>query len=906
VLVCVTLLVGMVVAFQFVSASDYKQVARSLRSAQAEALVDVASDEIFTSVADHLYGKGQDPAPWVQSILESLDRTRVPGPRIDRIEDVDFPVARMPVTRSVLDSPETLVTFSSIQGRVGPFSVLNQVIPGEGYYREDAYGDGQVDLLPWDLRAPLGVTFNVKGRESLFRFDYGQTYHRGQEFQVTDTTPLASAFTLFSFHPSPDEAYAMNDMRGGGDMDVYPALDGPGRRLMVRGPLLFVPDEAPTQSGRPAHLAGEAPQSESRGYPDNQYAGSPGSLATIPGPRLVAHPAGGPGGGLIGGAGDVLDSLVTDLNARRSREEKSASVLKTKSKTYTFRIKVKPYVPFPLNLLAPMWMTRSFTMPELTYDLGEVAVSLTRGLRGASPVFNTIDKDPVSYFPASAYFISSGGQGTQTFRVHHTMPSYSYLAQALEGVHVPFGQAAGEPWVRQAVNEGDRIQLEPIPRADRKPGASAGLFGLYGIVRHIEKTYSVMPVREFLYWLIKTLMKKKLSGLILRVALANLDDAEVDLIGQALRQANLTEDLEVMVHRFTEDPPPSIGGVSSFSTLESALRAHDAAVLPFGSYHHSDGFWSSPVGQSRRQDLLNDLVNEKSGHGGGRGGHAQTLDDLLKERGNPNYSRVDPTYPRGSFAEEMARWLCEDMAGKLLTGFGTQDPITRVKGLFTALSGIVGMPALPVVEQKRPKGAFGPMGLPPASVLNAQAVSDGFKGSYYPPKFRDFAQIATRVYPDFDSYVGTESGPDGVLNLRGVVYIEKMVARGFAYRGRGIIICKSRAGQGAVITGPVGPADDAMDSMLILVHRVAPGEMTGTTGSLRLASPFHGSVYSDNGLQMDGVLHGNLVTGLMNKSRTGDMSLVWDPKIHMPDPGAGMVPYWTVELGGEVTSLSPE
>lgn len=904
VLVCIMLLVGIAIAFQFISASDYKQVARWGREAQAEALADLASDEIYTQVADVHPADGVAMPGWLTSLLTKLDAARAAAgtAELGAKESLTFALTDLPATNALATGPETIVTLSTISAEVGPFTLLNQAFTADTYYLEPAFQDTPLSLRPWDLKGAIAVTLQAKGRQQILNFEFGQQYHRDQVLRITDTTPLANKFTLFSFHPSPSEQYAFSDLRSGGTFDVAPALDGPGSRVMLRGPLVIVPDEAPTATGAPAHLGGPNPQAESVGYPDNVYAGA-GAMATIPGPRLVMHPAGGLGEGLMGSVGEVLDGLTTEMEPRRASEPQSNSVVKTLPKVFSYRLKIKDCVGFPLSLFAPEWMTRSMPQPELVFNLGDVSSSLAKGTRTASPVFNTVDKDPISYFPASAYFISPGVEGTQTFRILPYFPSYTKLMQSFKGTAQSFGTIVGAPWARNVLNEGDRVTLEPVIR-DRTPAANAGLFGLYGVVHHAAKTYSIVPIREFMTWLAREGIERKLSGLVKKVALCNLEDAEVDLVGQALTQLNLTPDLDVVVHRFREIAPPPIGGAMSLGAVEGALTSNRAAILPFGSYHSADSFWASPMGAAKRNEIMQDFQTEKSGHGGGVAGHTATMEDVFTENGSPNYGTVDPNWPAGSFADEVARWLCEDVAGRYLQGFGTGNAVGIIRSLFAGLDGTVGMPTLVDLPDRRPQGAFGPRSDDLPAAVDMTPVRQRFAGSFYPPKYRDFSQIVTRIYDDWNQYAAAEQDATGAIKLKGVVLIRNMnCPNGFTYRGRGILICHGKNGAPAVIGGNVGPATP--DSMLLLVHRVPPGEMGTNAPSLRLGATFVGSIYSDNGVQMGGTIQGNLVTGLLFKQRSSDIRLEWDNRIHDPDPNGSMIPYWTVEMNGEVRSAGP-
>lgn len=112
------------------------------------------------------------------------------------------------------------------------------------------------------------------------------------------------------------------------------------------------------------------------------------------------------------------------------------------------------------------------------------------------------------------------------------------------------------------------------------------------------------------------------------------------------------------------------------------------------------------------------------------------------------------------------------------------------------------------------------------------------------------------------------------------------------------------------------------DSWLILAHRIAPQLVTPQTvrehmidrrkvPPLRLGPRVMATVYSDTGVapvRGNTVVSGNVAVGLINKQGTapGDqVTVLYDPRARQADPSAGLLPYWTAELAGEVTSVEP-
>jgi hypothetical protein len=98
VLVCGLLVAAIVVAFQFVSASDYRGSGRLMRSLQAAALADVASDEVFVNLGSLKYGPGDDKPQWVTDLLTELNKKKGSANPIDVKVTVTLPAAQLPMT----------------------------------------------------------------------------------------------------------------------------------------------------------------------------------------------------------------------------------------------------------------------------------------------------------------------------------------------------------------------------------------------------------------------------------------------------------------------------------------------------------------------------------------------------------------------------------------------------------------------------------------------------------------------------------------------------------------------------------------------------------------------------------------------------------------------------------------
>lgn len=364
----------MVIAFQFLSSSDYKRVARMMRDVQASSLADLASDEVHLQVAQITPGPNQPgnsarPA-WVSAMLTELkgktaalingEEVPVEAGRLDR---GSLPT---PVTDKAADLVRDLVDVKLIESSVGPFTLISHGLAKEDYYHERVLDTLDESVIPLDLRGPLKVAITIKG-EGNGPINFSEVYYRGQEILITDTTPPASQFAVFSYMPPPSPEYAVEDLQAGATLNIRNNnQDARVGRIMIQGPLFFVPEAPPPQGSEtpsrerfmstnetaPIPLDGNNPGPT---FPDAQWVGAAvagpiaGSMATVPAPRALYHADRTTGTAPAGAAASKLGDVLVDLsqgNTDPRLPSRDESETKFQTKDYRFDIRVENPLPF--------------------------------------------------------------------------------------------------------------------------------------------------------------------------------------------------------------------------------------------------------------------------------------------------------------------------------------------------------------------------------------------------------------------------------------------------------------------------------------------------------------------------------------------------------------------------------
>ena len=913
VLICALLLIAMAVAFQFISSSDYREAGRLMRSVQAAALADLASDEIYATLATVNYGPSDPKPQWVSDLLTALNPLRGTANPIDLQQSITFPAAALPITNGAAIMAKGIVNVASITGIAGPFLVLPTGGMEKLIYKEPLFNDAAKDLTAWDLRAPLGLQVSVAGSGGPFEFS--QKYYRGQLLEITDTTPPAAEFGLFSYCPPPTEEYALDDLQRGGSLIINPGASptAAGGRIQLRGPLMLVPEDPPPPptatglpwmgdvNGPPLPVTDGNGTHPSANFPDGQWADA---FATVPGPREALHPE-AHGNGLpdpvMKGVSLSSADVLTSMTPRRPAHGHSICQLKTK--------------PFMLTIHI-VGVTVHVPIPYLDIKLDNISAVLVDKIHTQDASYDSTDEDPVAYYPPQSYFYGPLPPGGQKFQILSTMPStnpYCY-----KGITVPMSGANPAVFNGEAGQEGDVSVTEPVPRAGKPGPQNEGLIGVYGVSLVDGKTYKAVPIYQFSLWMtqrgINTLSEPDRS-----IAQGDIDSIALQVLEPD--NLNLPLSLTFLVRRFqveggvAYDTPPSNLHVS----LPTALQAKQAALAPFGTYYHQADFWNSGPGQVHESDMLAALKTDTL---------SMSLNDVLNhlchDDGPPDMAAVDPSWPVGtpllapSEAKVVRDWMVGDYAKQLLRFTSAQNATAPDLALTALLQDVKYRPnlppPLPPAMNRRPQGAFGPYVSLALVTPDLNQLGSDFPDGIFPPKFRNFELSGSRTYATMDDYVAAEQ-VNGLLELRGAVVIRNMTYhQNITYHGRGLIIAMTTDPNApATLDGNVVPAPGDNTSVLTLVHRVSADLMkTGKPPALRIGAQFTGSCFSDSGVKgISGgttVISGNLVTALLNKEASGpaDTTIVkWNPNLLNAAPAAGMVPNWTVEMGGEVTSLEP-
>lgn len=929
VVVCGLLAISLVLTFQFVSSSDYKQVARLMRTAQAAALADLASDELAAKLNTVQWGPGGNKPPWVDPLLADLDAAKSTSP-INVKKNVAFSAADYPVTLAQAQK-SGLVKVDKVAATVGPFAALN----GGGFdagliYKEPLYPDDAADPLAHDLRGPMSVEIQVSGTGG--PFDLSKTFRRGQELAITDTTPPGRAFALMAYLPPHHPDYAVQDLNKGGTWEVTPNAGGDKGRVMMRGPLVLVPEESPALPATPDKiwLGGNDPTvsaGQSQSYPDAKFLQG---LATVPGPRELQHPANqaaGFAGEIIGGVDSALFGVQKEMDPRRPGADGSSSRLKTKPKN------IHIVLVTGLNSPCPETWPHDHKLPVINVQLDGVSPVLAKNFDTASPVFDTIDRDVAAYYPPMAYFYAPLSQGQQKFLFKPTATSIADPS-TYRGVKIGAGGTGAAPWTGSGLAEGDAVVTEPVPRAGADSD-NVGLIGVWGVALHESKTYLAVDVLTVAKWLVQKGIdtmpdgNDKIANIILQglawvggcgsvmtkreVAQLNKDNIAV----QALSDLGIDQSVKFLVRRFGVYAKLALGspGNLSATSLESKLRNRDGVVAPFGAYYHDNNFWTTkaagtPAETAMTHGLKDPLLKPTT--------QTQTegyLKQLLPDDGTaPQVGAVDSDWPAGgepngqTDAKSVRDWLVDTYLKDFLKATPAKaaaDPGAALTALLEVCTKVRGIAEPRIDTKKRPNGAFGPTDLPAAPPLADKAeLMQLYPRGTFPAKARDWEGMVTRTYDSVDDYLTAET-VNGKLELRGAVLCKSgKSAKNIEYKGRGIlIVCTTDAQNAAALTGTVKAAD--AQSWLTVVHRVKPSLVSGVAfPPLTLGASFVGTVYSETGVKASGPLQlkGSLITGLLNKGATADGDKV---QVMYQADKADLKDAWTVEATGEVSSVDP-
>jgi hypothetical protein len=950
VLVCGFLLGAMVMTFQFISSSDYKAMARLVRSTQASLIADVAADEMAMQLATASYGPSPTtpPPPWLTTILSALGNGN--AAKLTARPDLNLPVEQMTATRAAADRTGGLVRLTRIAGRAGPFQYTIPAGASTMPYKEAAFSDAPVRAQ--DVQGPVSVELTFEGKGS-GPFSFGQVYARGQMLHVIDTSPPAEPFVAFSFLPPPTRDYAMQDMQSPGKLTLDPAGTG---RVMLRGPLIYVAeDTTPRLPGKNWSGASDKPQEAPAVFPDPQWTGG---LATIGGPRTLVHPEGSDDelSALFGEIAQALENTSGgNMAPQRPSTESSLSHLRTNT-SYKFHIRIQDRVTVSL----PLGITKDvdvdfeddFPLPPFDVQLPGLSMVLASGLTGGTPGYDTIDKSPAAVFPAGGFAYGPLDKGASQLALRQAMPAKDKPYQTFRAGTSKVGGGASA-FAPTDLAEGDVVLPEPIPQSSGNPQENVGLVGLYGLATFDSRTLLRVPILEFakfmIQWFIDEFMDAALetkkaeilqkirdkypaAGLVPDFLLWPIVKDTAKKVAKSQRESiaqqmldnlRLRLDMEILGRRFRVE-----GGYPTIASPPSGLREGDVAaaltgrkalLAHFGSWFTSADFWKGADARAmepRLRDSIRNAVKDLNGKD-----FDSEIYPLLKRvitsPNPPDLSDFGDLSGLAPETQEIVNFVGGKNGERLMRHTRIAGDPTNLGELLNDANGVKGIEALELAVGKRPDGAFGDYakGGGPQGVDVGQLSRFTSRG-YFPPKYREWERIATRTYNDMQEYLNAEAPGGQVLELRGAVLIRKMDyagANAINYKGRGIIICGTeKADKQAKLACDVGQSGAAAGDWLILVHRVKPELLaTGKPPPLLLGKKFTGTVYSDSGVAGPGgdkvEVSGNLVTGLLNRNgaQNSALTVTYNPG-GLAWGNDDITKRWTAELAGEVTSMQPE
>ncbi|MBI3893496.1 MAG: hypothetical protein HY303_18415 [Candidatus Wallbacteria bacterium] len=749
VLVSLFLLASMVLTFQFLSSSDYKQVGKMVRTIQATALADLAADEVSLDIdagQKAAAASGTQP-PWMKPLLDALDGKVSGGGGgatgvLDVKQDIPFD-DKIPVTKAAAEKTNGLVEISGIKAVAGPFTVRSTAYPANVMYAPADLGDGGKNRLAWDLRGPLNVEVSIKTSKG--PLDFSQKYLRGQELQITDTTPPASEFALFGYMPPVTADYALNDLQRGGSFTVEPKLVG---RVFLRGPLFLFPEEALASK---LQMGGPTPPA-STSYPFKKWL----FMGNIPGPRTlqqVVKLSDNPFDQLIAQAKALAPAVKSDMSACRPEKEESHSVLKTN----VIPIHVEVELPWPIGKKKV-----DEDVPAQDRDLGNVSMVIADKLDTDKPEFLTIDEDNLAFFPPGAYLHGPIAADKQHFRLK---PPDILL---YKGIVVP---AAPDKPARiyvpgaLAMEEGDSLAMEPLPNP--AGAGDLGVVGVYGTASLESYTYGLLTAGDLSLYLVTLGAKKAVDKLSFPGWIKNkIWDAVQDQLGsinaQVMAQLKIRPDLKVLFRRFEvktaaqnwESGPPkdlTAGGAPG------EIQAKEAVLAPYGYFFHKEGVWNSvPVADDLHKTMLDavktPLITGKTAAQFCalfvNNPNSRTEADALITGGPPESGKAAKEFLRGDYEKRLlARTKAKDAASP-------EDAARVLVQGIEAGGQPRGLAPLAASVSKRPKGVLGDYwGPPPAAPDDMAALARDYPNGFYPPQFRDWERSATRSYETMKAYL---------------------------------------------------------------------------------------------------------------------------------------------------------
>lgn len=903
-------------AHHFVASSEYHQVHQIANAYQTSLVTDAANTELNQQQARAAAGTGQG-SPWAEEVLSDLERSRVVGKKDGAPDGTEktwgrehkFQLkAELPVAQRVAREgglPNNL----SVDLTVGPFKLAPNTIKAKDFYAEPVFADADKDIVAWNFRGPM--TTEVRAGSQVER--------KTTTLAITDATPPASDFAIFSYEPpiGADEAQVeyrtVNDLNKGGRFTVYPRQQG---RVMVRGPFYLVPEEGTDEKS--PYLGGLEPQ-ESVSYQERKWA----NWSTIPGNRALIQPP--------FNAGTVLNTIVSWIHkiAPGIGSEAYGSVIRPEaSGSPQWNLG-----PIPVwAILGPAGMVLKLAGVDLELGPWHPEVSLVLGLAiSGEPTVSPGDwttvlpKDQPGMFASAAYFHGLLKPGDQTFSL------FGNTAQRGTGPDAETGEDIYRGIVYNSLEEGsqpkaydgglrpapgqdfDAILPEPLPREEGKL-ADVGILGYYGVATFESHSIVDMGIFEML----STIMGPHIKLLHKLIELTGISpDLHVVLrqwhvYGNKIdKEHPLT--LEGVIEAFTNAFPQENEPDKSYDEKKKALK-NSAVLAPYGLYFCEHSVRSSERVLKALKALVvlhasNVLVGMITGAAVGKIAKAifkKTKTPVRKATDDPPDFDLEPgarlqlakigwqakqvlhgAYHRlyhTVFARHVAKELGNDFTKSLTRNVVEailRIPVLNYVKVYSHHSFVGSTGFLPDLA-KIFAGAYGyedfkhPFSNDPRAAFTQltglREHTPDYPNGFYPPKYTSWGATFTRSYPTLEAYLKNEA-VDGVLPLRGTVMIKSLKYKGepIRYRGSGIIVTVTDdENKGALLDARVEPAEDAPGNWLTLVHLVTDKVRAAPKmPSLELGELFTGTVFSQTGVKPakeGAAILGNLVCGNINKS----------------------------------------
>lgn len=893
VLVSAMLLSVCLYTFQFVASTDQMQVRRLRRGTQASALADIAADELYLTVRRLTAELETRRPPWFRRLLERIDRARPPagtppGGVLDVVQQEDLKDELTETTEAAREDGAGMQVVSA-KLTAGPFRMVQPRVDPGLIYAEPAFGDAAKDRVAWDLRGPVDLDVVVRAPRGPFVFD--QHYVRLQDLVLTDTTPPACEFALFSYRRPPDEDYALNDLQRGGRLTVYGMNAG---RIHVRGPLVLLPEDAST--GLP-FLGGQTRPRDSVNYPDPAAAGTWTGWAAVPGPRALQHP--------YGALDNTLKVGLNWVSSCLGREPMFPGVGPARP--------TKPHSRSEITILGK------------TFAWDGVTVMLFAGLAAGAGIYCPLGDDQVASFPAAPYFYGQLNPGQQTLSLMGTtrrVPlegGQSSSQTMFRGIHskagvdapsAPFDPGGGLPEPGES-SEGDSITIEPVPRESQAGARDAGILALYENANF----------ERFTYWEVD----------IYDLAACFFSGGASTVLNKMLQAFGVKPSFKISFENYTVETLTACPALLTADYLETAIDGRDAVLMPYGVYLHQPRFWDLERMGKAFLDLVVErliklavekLTSEICGVMLTKNSGATIAQKAASAKLGQRLTAIDMRRTSDffvrvlrPFTRKMLTWTGAKTQGEALRLF------VRATAGSTLVKELIETPLELTKQFLTPRpNAFAPRLARRAGDASPDAAITprSYPNGYYPWKYRDFRLLPTRVYPDMAAYLREES-VDNILELRGAVLVKSLAYTGapILYRGRGILVCETVDPKApATLDAIVKPIEQPEPSHLILAHVVGENLLqSGKRPPLRLGRRFEGSVVSESGVAPAGdatLVAGNLVTGYLNKGgidpalggQEQGVHVVYSPALARAATGS-RVPYWSVELIDRVRPDEP-